>query len=274
MKISFLTLAYLLLWWGLPLPGACHSGPGPAGARAGALSGAALALTDVWAVTNNIAGIAQLKRPALGAFAQNRFNLKAFTTVACLGVLPLKPGTSAGVEFSRFGDKIYNEQQLGLGLAHQLGPVRLGLKATVWQVHLEDLGSKRTLALSFGGQSEIIPQLTFAAHIFNFNQARLASYQEERLPTVMAAGLAYQPSAKLFLSLQAEKDIDLPVEVIAGLEYVLLEKLAFRAGASPTRKALSGGAGWKAKALQIDYALGGHSALGISNQVSVSYLFP
>jgi hypothetical protein len=274
MKISFPTLLYLLLLGPLPLRTAAMNDPGPAGARAGALSGASLTFADVWAVSSNIAGIAGLKKAALGAYAENRFNLKAFTTVGLLAVLPLKAGTGLGLELSRFGDDIYNEQQLGLGLAHQLGPVRLGLKAAIWQIHLEDLGSKRALALSFGGQSEIVPQLTFAAHIFNFNQARLADYQAERLPTVMAAGFAYQPSPKLCLSLQTEKNILMPVELKAGLEYVVLEKLAFRAGASPTRQSLSGGAGWKAKALQIDYALGGHTALGLRNQVSVAYRFP
>jgi hypothetical protein len=271
MKISFLTLVYLLLLW---LPGLASRAPGPVGARAGGLSGAALTLADVWAVSNNIAGIARLKKPALGAFAENRFNLQAFTTVACLGVLPLKPGTGLGLELSRFGDKVYNEQQAGLGLAHQLGPVRLGLKASLWQVHLEGLGSKRALALSFGGQSELMPHLVFAAHIFNFNQARLAAFEQERLPTVMAAGLTYQPSAKLLLTLQTEKDITLPLELKTGLEYVLADKLALRAGACPSRQSLSGGAGWKAKALQIDYALGGYGALGLRNQVSVSYQFP
>ena len=273
MKISFLTFVYLLLG-ALWLPGRASMAPGPVGARAGGLSGAALTLADAWAVSNNIAGIARLKGPALGAFAENRFNLQAFTTVACVGVLPLKPGTGLGLELSRFGDKVYNEQQAGLGLAHQLGPVRLGLKATLWQLHLEDLGSKRTLAFSFGGQSELLPHLIFAAHIFNFNQARLAAFQQERLPTVMAAGLTYQPSARLLLTLQTEKDITLPVELKSGLEYVLVDKLALRAGVSPTRRSLSGGAGWKAKALQIDYALGGHAALGLRNQVSVSYQFP
>src|SRR5687768_4610889 len=131
MKFFSPSLISLLLLWCLPLRATGMTDPGPAGARAGAMSGAALTLADVWAVTNNIAGIAQLKKTALGAYAENRFNLKAFTTVGFLGVLPVMPGTGVGLEFSRFGDEIYNEQQLGLGVAHQLGPVRLGLKATV-----------------------------------------------------------------------------------------------------------------------------------------------
>jgi hypothetical protein len=273
MKISCLSLAFLLLGL-LGLPARPLAGPGPMGARAGGLAGAALPLADVWAISNNPAGIAALKRPALGAYAENRFHLKAFMTVSCQGVWPLRPGTGLGLELSRFGDRLYNEQQVGLGLGHQLGPVRLGLKASVWQVHLEGLGSKRVVALSFGGQSEVIPHLTFAAYLFNLNQARLAAYQQERLPTRMAAALAYQPSGKLLLTLQAEKEIALPAELTGGLEYVVLDKLALRAGAQPGRRALTGGVGWKAKALQIDYALGGHAALGLRNQVSVAYQWP
>ena len=272
MKFCFKLLWYLPFWIS-PVVAQTNSGVVTVGARAAGMSGAAVNLTDVWAVTNNIAGITHLKKPALGVSAQNRFNLKALSTVTLQGVYPLAKAGALGLELSRFGDKLYNEQQLGIGFAHQIGPVSLGLKATLWQVHLEELGSKRTITLSFGGQSEIIPDLLVGAHIFNLNQAKLAEYQDERLPTVMTAGITYKASPKILLSIQTDKNLEMPADFKTGLEYFIIEKLAFRTGFSTATQSVTGGIGFKTRTFQVDYALGSHSVLGFSNYVAVSYQF-
>lgn len=272
MKIYLPLLLCFAFFYRPALSQTTHGGT-PGGARAAGMSGAAVNLTDVWAVTNNIAGITHLKKPALGAFAQNRFNLKALSTVTLQGVYPLAKIGAVGLELSRFGDKLYNEQQLGLGFAHQLGPVSLGLKATLWQVHLEESGSRRSVAFSFGGQSEIIPNLLVGAHIFNLNQAKVARYQDERLPTIMTAGVTYKPGQKILLSVQTDKSLEYPADFKAGVEYFVIDKLAFRTGFSTATQSATAGAGFKTRSFQVDYALGGHSVLGLSNYLSVSYQF-
>ena len=249
------------------------NGPQPAGARAAGMAGVAVTLTDIWAVTNNAAGITSLKRPAAGLYAENRFNLKALSTVTLQVVYPLAKIGWVGVEMARFGDKLYNEQKLGLAFAHQIGPVSLGLKATVLQLHLEELGSRRAVALSFGGQSEIIPKLTFGAHIYNLNQAKLAGFQQERFPTVMQTGLAYKPGDKLLLTLETQKDLERPSDIKSGLEYKPIAQLALRTGFSTARQTATAGVGFTSRQLTIDYALGSHSVLGISNHLSVSFQF-
>jgi hypothetical protein len=272
MKYCFRLLWYLCFW----IPSATAQTNNSAltvGGRVAGMSGAGVNLTDVWSVTNNIAGITHLKKPALGVYTQNRFNLKALSTVTLQGVYPLVKAGALGLELSRFGDKLYNEQQIGVGFAHQIGPVSLGLKATIWQVHLEELGSKRTLTFAFGGQSEIIPDLLVGAHIFNLNQAKLAEYQDERLPTVMTAGVTYKASPKLLLSVQTDKNLEMPADFKTGLEYFVIEKLALRTGFSTATQSVTGGIGFKSSAFQVDYALGSHSVLGFSNHVAVSYQF-
>ncbi|MGV3587643.1 MAG: hypothetical protein ACO1OF_11610 [Adhaeribacter sp.] len=266
-----LVLLIMLVCFGLPVW--AGNDPQPAGARAAGLAGVAVTLTDVWAVTNNIAGITAIKKPTVGVYAENRFNLKALSTVTLQGVHALGKNGALGLELLRFGDKLYNEQKLGLGYAHRIGPVSLGLKASLLQLHLEQLGSRRAVALSFGGQSEIIPKLNFGAHIFNFNQAKLASYQNERFPTVMQAGLAYQPSSKLLLSFETEKDLRYPADVKGGLEYKPITQLALRTGFSTARQAATAGVGFISQRFSIDYALGSHSVLGVSNHLSISYGF-
>src|SRR5690606_17216218 len=76
----------------------------PVGARAAALGNASVTLPDLWALHNNIAGISDLTQPLVGAYAENRFGVRAFTTVALLGVYPTKKYGVYGLSLSRFGD--------------------------------------------------------------------------------------------------------------------------------------------------------------------------
>jgi hypothetical protein len=245
----------------------------PLGARAAALSNASVCLEDVWSLHNNISGIAKLQKPELGAFAENRFSMRAFTTVALTGVMPLGKSGGIGAELYRFGDKLYNEQRLGIGYAHKIGQVSLGLKADLLQLHVEEYGSKRVVAFSFGGQSEVVPGFLVGAHIYNFNQAKLAEFEDERVPTVMKAGISYRPGKKVMLNVETEKDIELDADFKAGLEYQVIEKLALRTGFSTLTQSASFGAGFMARSFQIDYALSSQSRLGFSNHVSVGYKF-
>src|SRR5688500_9814606 len=202
----------------------------PLGARAAALSNASVGISDVWSLHNNVSGIARLEKPELGVFAENRFGMKAFSTVALVGAMNLSSNSGIGVQLFRFGDKLYNEQRLGIGFAHQLGQVSLGLKADLLQVHVEEFGSKRVVAFSFGGQSEVVPGLVFGAHVYNLNQAKLAEFEDERVPTVMKAGISYRPGKKVMLNVETEKDLELDADFKAGLEYQMNEKLALRTG--------------------------------------------
>lgn len=265
----------LLLGLGVLGLGTAHAGNDhvPVGARAAALSNASAGIADVWAMNNNISGIARLEHPEIGAFAENRFGMKAFTTVALVGAMKVGKTGGAGVELYRFGDKLYNEQRLGIGYAHQVGMVSLGAKADLMQVHVEEFGSKRVVAFSFGGQSEVVPGLVVGAHVYNLGQAKLAEFQDERIPTVMTAGLSYRPGKKVMLNVETEKDLERDADFKAGLEYQVIEKLALRTGFSTLNQSASFGAGFQVRAFQVDYALSTQSRLGVSNHVSVGYKF-
>ncbi|QNF35554.1 hypothetical protein HUW51_23645 [Adhaeribacter swui] len=245
--------------------------PFPIGARATGLSGAAVTLSDVWAIRNNVAGIAALKKAEIGVFAENRFNIAAFSTAGLQAVFPTKKLGVWGVDASRFGDEWYNEQQIGLGFGHRLGTVNLGIKADILQTRVAELGSKKVVVLSFGGQSEVIPHLVFGASIFNLNQAKLSDFMDERLPTVMRAGLSYRPIKQVLLVTEAEKQLEYPANIKVGLEYKIIEKLTLRTGLATATEQFSFGTGFQAKQLQFDYGFGQQLVLGSIHQLAVSF---
>ncbi|AMM51653.1 hypothetical protein TH61_11355 [Rufibacter sp. DG15C] len=236
-----------------------------------ALGGASVTLSDVWALSNNPAGIAGVEHPSLGAFAHNRFTIQELTTVGLLAVYPSGKWGTVGLDVQRYGGELYNEQRLGIGVAHQLGQVRLGLKADVLQVRVKEWGSRKTVALSVGGQSEVIPGLTFGAHIYNLNQAKLAEFEDERVPTVMKIGLSYQAATKVLLVAEIEKELEADAAVKAGVEYQVIPALALRTGFNSGTRSATGGIEVKFKQFQIGYGLGAQSRLGVSNALSLVY---
>ncbi len=238
------------------------------------MGNASVTVSDVWAVANNTAGIASMAVPAIGGYAENRFGERAFTTVALQAVLPTQKYGTYGLSLSRFGDALFSQQHAGLGVAHKLGQFSLGAKADVWQVAVQGYGSQKTVALSAGMQGEVVPGLYVGAFAYNLNQARMASFEDERLPTVMKAGLSYRPTTHLLLAAETEKSIDHDADFKAGAEYALLQqKFILRSGFSALTGSLSFGAGFKARQLQVDYAFGSTTPIGNSHHLSIGYTF-
>ena len=246
----------------------------PMGARAAALGNASVTLPGLWALHNNVAGIANMVQPEAGVYVHNRFGMRAFTKVAFQAVYPTEKYGTYGLSMSRFGDELYSQQAVGIGVAHKLGQFSLGAKADVWQITVEGYGSRKGIALSVGGQGEIIPNLYFGAYAYNLNQAKLSSFEDERLGTIMKAGLSYRPYQRLLLAIETEKNIDYDADFKAGVEYqVLKEKFTLRTGFSTLTSKATFGAGFQARQLQVDYALGSTTLLGLSHHLSLSYQF-
>ena len=283
----------LALWLGT-ITTAHAQGPGLWGARSAALGqmGSVLA-DDGWAGAGNVAVLGQLAQPTVGVGAENRYLLPALNTASLVVAVPIGyrqaeaapvAGSAAGAEVprygtvgftaQRFGGKLYAEQRLGLGYGYQLGTVRVGARVEVLQTSIQGLGSRRTVAASLGGQADLIPRrLTFGATLYNLNQARLADYQDERLPTVLRAGLAWRAAEKVLLLIETEKDVEQDADFKAGLEYQPLPAVALRAGLSTLTSQLTGGVGLRTGPFRLDYAAGWHETLGLSQQLSAAYVW-
>ena len=271
------------------------NGPGVRGARAAALGNASVALAgEVWSMGNNVAGLAEIQRPSVGFYAENRYfssalNVGALTVALPLGRASETPGAATGTaptpaaarawarngvvafEAQRFGGALYNETRLGAGYAYRFGQISLGARADVLQVSIEGLGSRRVVLGTLGGQIEVVPQrLSFGASLYNISQTKLTSYQNERVPTVLKVGLAYRPSAQVLLVVETEKDVERDANFKAGLEYRPVPALAARLGLASLTEQASAGIGVLAGAFQLDYAAAFQQALGFSQHLSVS----
>jgi hypothetical protein len=246
--------------------------PWPVGGRASGIANTAVTITDSWALFNNPGGLAGIRQYHLLFDYDNRFGIAGLQSIAAGVVLPARYG-SYGVSVQKTGDALYSEQMAGAAFSHKINHVQLGIKASYLQIHVGDIGTKAALVMEFGGVASITPQLSFGAHVYNLNQAKLARYQDERIPTVMKTGLSYKPINKLMLNLEAQKDIDFPAVVKAGVEYEIVKNIYLRTGISTKPSINYFGWGLHKKVFHFDYAMRSHTVLGLSHHLSVALPF-
>lgn len=240
------------------------------GARAIGLANATATSTDLWAVHNNIAGLAEFSGTQAGVAVQNQFGMEGFNRISLTAVHQTDFAT-AGLSVKRFGDNVYNETVIGIGAAHTIDFVSLGFKANVLQVNISEIGTKQAIALEFGGLIHLNDELTVGANIYNFNQAKLATFNDERFSTVLKAGISYQPNEALQLTLETEKDMEYKHNVKVGVEYFVIPKLAVRTGFSTLTNSTCFGVGLRLTKIDVDYGVAMHTQLGFTNAITINY---
>ena len=106
-------------------------------------------------------------------------------------------------------------------------------------------------------------------HAYNLTGAKL--FASQHIPTVLRLGLSFTPTKQILLVAEAEKDIELPTLIKAGLEYQIVKNFYLRTGLTSKLNNAHFGFGFQSKQFIFDYALSSHSALGFSNHLSISY---
>lgn len=245
----------------------------PVGAKAIGLANTAVALQDSWAIFNNIAGIGTLNQTQAGLFYENRFSNDAFNSVALSAAQPFGKFGTAGIGVFRFGNNNYNHLRISAGFAHTIEWVSLGLQLEYAQTNIFEVGTKNNTMINFGGIAQITKKLCFGASVRNINQAKLADYQDNRLPTVMKIGLNYLAYQKLNINIEIEKDVVQAPKYKFGIEYAIIEKFKTRTGINIQPFLAFFGFGYQIHNFQFDYALSYHEKLGFSHGLSLNYFF-
>ena len=240
------------------------------GARPAAMAYTLATLNDEWSVFNNPGALGeQEKSTALFSYA-NRYGIEGLDNISA-GILAPLPLGVASIGVFRFGDDLYNEQNLSLGYGNTFGIASLGLRINYRQYTLQDIGNRGVLTLDLGGIAKITDKFYFGAFIRNINQAQLSDFQDERVPTLLNAGISYRPFEKVVFNAEVEKDIDHEASFRSGLEYNFLPKFSARTGVRTKPFTNFFGLGFKAWKITIDYALSLEQLLGTSHQASLAY---
>ncbi|MBL7844845.1 MAG: hypothetical protein KF846_02065 [Cyclobacteriaceae bacterium] len=241
------------------------------GARANGMGYASSSLFDEWGIFNNVAGMAKTDQPTAVFAYDLRPLLPGANRIATAISWPVEFGVFSGGVF-RFGDDLYNESLLSAGFSNQFGLAALGIKLNYIQYQAEGFGTKGVFTINFGGIAELTPNLFIGAYITNINQPKL-SIDEDRVPTLLTAGLSFKPTDKIIIATELEKDLDYSTNWKTGLEYIFHKKFCARTGFNLQPNAAFFGLGFKTNKFMLDYALQHSINLSLSHQASVNYVF-
>lgn len=266
----FFCLAVLLELGGL----SAQAGIAPAaGARGMGMGHTGVVFTDVHSALSNQAGLGMLERPAALFFGEQRFLLADLRSLGAAYATPVSGGAFA-VSVQYFGTKEYNEQRTGLAYGRQIFPgTSIGAQINVFTNRIPDYGNTLTLNAEIGLQTQLLPKLLLGLHVAN--PVQTATRGDDRLPTLLRTGLAYESSDKLLVVFELEKDIDFPLRAKTGFEYRPHEQVFLRLGAATQPASATLGAGYALPGgLTFDFAGAWHSYLGITPAFGLTYSKP
>lgn len=269
MRLRLLTIATLL-----PLLTRAGGEDLPVGARIAGMGNAGITLVDLWSIRHNQAGLAGLDKPIAGLYYQQHWLSSELGMQGLAFALPLGNGTIAA-SGSSFGYDLYREQKFGLAYAMRFGDdLRVGVQMDYLNLQLgEGYGSTSAVTVELGVQARLTEDLWIGAHLYNPNQASLSTDPEDRAPTLLRVGMGYTFNDKVVMTLEAEKDIDMPERYHVGMEYNPVKALYLRAGVSTGEVQSHFGVGVRAGPVDIDLAVSVQSQLGTTPMLNLNYRF-
>ncbi|MBL0741330.1 hypothetical protein [Chryseolinea lacunae] len=225
---------------------------------------------DEWSLFNNIGGLSGVTQTT-AAFTYNAVpSFKPFNRTAALVATPLSFGV-VGAGVYRFGDDVYNEHMLSVGFSNAFGLASLGAKATYVQYNITGFGTKGVVSVSFGGIATLTSRLSVGAYITNLTQPLLSTTDNERLPTVITAGVAFKASDNTSVTTELQKDLDYALLWKTGLECRVHKKVFARTGFNLHPNAAFAGLGFRPKRFALDYAFQYTGTFGAHHEATVAY---
>ena len=149
----------------------------------------------------------------------------------------------------------------------------MGVQMNYQGINLPDsYGSSHKMTGEFGILYLINEHWKIGAAVFNFANARLSEYYDDRLTSALKLGVNFAPSKKVQILVDLSKDLDYPmISVHAGAEYAILTNLFLRLGVSTKPETFSLGFGYQLKSFRFDLSTQYHPTLGLKPQFGLVY---
>ncbi|MGB3180069.1 MAG: hypothetical protein WBB45_01680 [Cyclobacteriaceae bacterium] len=224
--------------------------------------------TGVQSLLANPAGLYNIENTMVKFSATTRYSESAFTTMDALIAIPLTY-TTLEVSASHFGDDIFGIDRLSVAAGHRMGIASLGLRLHSFTYRTEATGSRTVVVAEAGGRAELSEKLSVGAWILNPGQARVS--EAEYFPTMMSLGLAYKTTDALLLLIEAEKDVQAPATIKAGLHYTLNEFIRAMIGIQTRGHRLSAGISFYKSRFDFQYATAWTGLPGFRHQLGLGY---
>lgn len=243
------------------------------GARSLSLSGSTVAAGDVWSFYTNPASTVSVRKSTVSVCYENKFLLSAFQQQALVGAIPIRKGiVQFGLKFD--GSSLFRNDMFGVGYALRLSEkFTFGSSLRLQQLRIQNYGSNVQLFSDIGLYVDLTDKVKIGVSVLGLGSRQDA----DRIfvyPTVLKAGISYQPSLKVILLGEFEKSLLQPLTFKGGAEYKSSESFLLRCGVNTHQKSMSIGIGYRLKSkLTIDVGSAWQQLFGWSPHAGIVYSF-
>lgn len=232
------------------------------------------AITHVWSITANIAGITAVQSPSLALNYANYFFDKQLSRQAIALIIPIQHNY-LGIGFQRYGITEYHEIKAGFAYAKKFGnSLSIGIKANYHQLKISNYGNTSGLSVDVGILYQLNQQLVIGLYFNNpaqqkYNNATIAI----DIPNAFHIGATYLANNKVLLATTISKSSHTALDVALGIDYQIIPLASLRGGLSLKPFKHYAGVGLNFKKLSIDVAFESDPYLSYSPQISLAYAF-
>lgn len=248
----------------------------PLNPQSSGMGNLSVAIKDWRAASDNIAAL-PLSNKNIVAIGLSQYYMLSEMSYKNIAIsIPTSKINAFGIHYTHFGSSAYYEQHLALQYAQLLG------KSISFGVELDYLNSGTSdiyydkyhrITFSTGLQLYLSENLTLGFYTFNPFGVNLNETYNQKIPTIVKLGMAYNITPELLAAVEFEKNIFMKHSINTGLEYKALDFWDIRIGFSSHPIMYSVGVGFKRNSWAIDFSTQVHNHLGISPSIAVAYLF-
>ncbi len=219
---------------------------------------------DVFSVAANQAALARIKEPAFGVYGEKRFLLAETNMYSAIVAIPTTEGNFA-FQADYFGYKNYNESQLGIAYARELGSkLDIGIKFNYYSFRIPGYQNSSTVDFEIGAILHLTERIHAGIHFYNPVGGKLSKTENDKLGSVYSFGLGYEASDDFLITVDLVKQEDFPVNVDAAVQYDFTKKFFARFGIATENETPFGGAGVAWDNFRIDVSASYHPQLGLT----------
>ncbi len=218
--------------------------------------------TDGFSFLANQASLAQLKNASAGIYSERRFLLEELATTIAVLTMPVTSG-NAGLKLSMTGNAGYNELAGGLAYGRKLGnKMDIGVQFDYTSIKITGYGTAVAWSFEIGSVIHLTEKLHTGIHINNPMGGKFSS--GKKLPAVYTIGWCYEAGINFCFTIQMIKEEGQPVNIHAGLEYVIVPGLFLRGGIASATSSIYTGIGLLWEKTRFDVTTSYHPQLGIT----------
>ncbi|MBE7175192.1 MAG: hypothetical protein INR69_02235 [Mucilaginibacter polytrichastri] len=245
------------------------------GARFSATAGSGAALSDVWSVSLNPAGLAWLETGTAAVNYENLYFTPGLGVASAALALPFSGRNVIGSFVSVFGTDSYRELNAAFAYARRFGD-RLSAAVTLHfhQLAISGYGSTNGFSADAGLQYRAGEKLYFGISLKNIGENGYSSRDAAvPVPRVLTFGGAYRFSEQVQWSADLDSSEKQALSLRTGLSYFLVSSFALRGGIRTQPFSQFAGFGFNWKNMSLNAACSAHPTLGYSPAFGLDYAF-